>query len=103
MRESKSDSWICLAVIVVFIYCFFFMSSTVYYKEGEFDGTIHHSWEVKGIEYPTLIFIAPLIFLMFFCFIVFKEELRPITVWTVMFDVLIAWKILREYIKLQFK
>ena len=105
MRESSSDVWICVATLVLFLYCFFIVGgSAVYWREGEFDsGVMHHGWELKGVEYPTLIFLAPLIFLMFFVFIVFRKELRDKTVWGFLFSMLVAWKIVQELFRLQFK
>lgn len=85
----------------------------MFWHEGDFDsGVRHHEGtreglilaghgnypDLKGIEYPTLIFLAPLVFFMFFTFIVFRKELRDMTIWGFLFSLMVAWKILRNII-----
>lgn len=82
MKENRTDPYICIFVLVVFLFYFFVIGpKPLYYEEGELEGGIvHHSWELKGLEWSTIIFIGPVIFLMFMVFYVFRVELRDFTI-----------------------
>lgn len=83
MKESKFDPVICVVALVVFVYCFFVIGcTTTYYKEGEFDNQhiMHRSTDIKSISYPTIVYIGPIIILMFFMFWVYRKELKDVSI-----------------------
>jgi len=85
MRESSLDKYICIFVLLVFFYSFFVVGYSAVF-ESDLGHPVYPAWkkvlvgrdEVVAVEYPTAVLICPIIFLMFFGFIVFRRELRVV-------------------------
>ena len=87
MRESKMDKYVCLACLIIFLYSFFFIYCTPVYGDTYWFGSVvdvdkvmpqYRRYFMTGLEWSSAVFVAPLAFLMFFFFIVFKKELYPV-------------------------
>jgi hypothetical protein len=105
VRESKADGWICLAALAAFVYFFFVAGpEPVYGVQGTIDtsGVIQRDGELLGLSYATIVFIGPLIFILFLCLMVFSQELRDVTVWGLVFIILVLLKTARHRLKLRF-
>lgn len=81
MRPSVTDKYVCFAMIIVFLYSFFIVGGKpIYFEEGEMvNGVIHRSDELRGVEYPSSVYVAPLVFFFFFMFMVFEKELELVS------------------------
>lgn len=84
MRPTKYDSFLLVFLLVVFLYCLFIMGGTpIYWVEGSLDAPPHwnpYTKYLKGVEFPTALYIIPLLFLYIFLLNVFKDELRDVSI-----------------------
>jgi len=89
MRPSKYDKYVCVACLIIFLYSFFIIGGRPIYESERIE--MIPPWErsfflnkvegvdrVASIEYPTSVYIAPLVCIVFFCFWVFEEPLRVV-------------------------
>lgn len=70
MRESKVDAYICVISLCAFLYSFFLVSYTPILNE---------MGKITDVEWQTAVYITPPIFIAFLVFMVFKNELKPVT------------------------
>ena len=82
MKESKSDSWICLVALVIFLYYLLIVGWTLQTPPDTVASmhnaeVLHPEWNNrKMMSISTIIFIGPPIFIMFFFFMLFKDEIN---------------------------
>jgi len=90
VRENRYDKHVFIACLILFFYSFFIVGAEEvtkedmlqeYYDRNEIPPATLRDMpegEVVGIKYPSAIYLAPPLCLMYLCFMVFKDELRPI-------------------------
>ena len=79
MRASKTDKYVCIIMLVIFIYSFFIIgASYVYCDELPYWGYQCREDEVIALEWSTAVYISPVAFLGFFFLILFHKELLPV-------------------------
>lgn len=75
MRGSNWDYFVCIAMLVVFLYSFCIVGyhSVVDKNISLFSGGLQ-----TDIVYPSSLILSPLVFCLFFFLIVFRRELEPV-------------------------
>ena len=90
MKESRYDKHVFIACLIIFLYSFFIVGAEEvtredlleeYYSSGNIPPATLRDMpegEVVAIKYPTSIYLAPIICIMYLFFMAFPDELRPI-------------------------
>ena len=106
MRSAKTDKHVCFIMLVIFFYTFYIMGgSYVYCEDLPYWGYNCREDEVVGLEWSLAVYLSPVVFLVFFFFIVFKVELEPVNRRWVKYHIkkgfrLVRWKLkygIKEY------
>ena len=86
MRPNKYDKHVVVITLIVFILSFFLFYPTPIYDMDVFNGRVLSKRtepvlpyeKPVAIEYPSAIILAPLVCIIWLCFMIFWRELLPV-------------------------
>jgi len=79
MRQAKTDKYVCISMLVIFLYTFFVIgASYVYCEDKPYWGYNCREDEIIALEWSLATILSPFVFFIFFCFMIFPRELEPV-------------------------
>ena len=79
MRKATTDKYVCIAMLIIFFYTFFIIGASYKYCEDTpYWGYNCREEELIGLEWSTAVYLSPVVFIVFFYFMVFHKELEPV-------------------------